>query len=99
MTTTNPKHLVIGGGGTAGWMAILRCCKLKKLSPQRRFFIDCSGFNGLLTQKTLGEKLISYKNQLFNDSTARFITLTLNLAADFQFLSLIDDVLSISIVN
>jgi hypothetical protein len=40
MTTTNPKHLLIGGGRTAGWMAILRCCKLKKIVPSEETFLS-----------------------------------------------------------
>jgi 2-polyprenyl-6-methoxyphenol hydroxylase-like FAD-dependent oxidoreductase len=31
------------------------------------FFVDCSGFKGLLIQKALGEKHISYSHHLFND--------------------------------
>ncbi|MDT9001425.1 tryptophan halogenase family protein [Paucibacter sp. APW11] len=31
------------------------------------FFIDCSGFRGLLISETLGEPFISYKHSLFND--------------------------------
>lgn len=38
------------------------------------FFIDCSGFKGLLIQQTLGEKLISYKQYLFNDSAVAIPT-------------------------
>lgn len=32
------------------------------------FFIDCSGFESILLQKTLGVKFNSYKSNLFNDS-------------------------------
>ncbi|XOV81377.1 MAG: tryptophan halogenase family protein [Aestuariibacter sp.] len=32
------------------------------------FFVDCTGFNSLLLQKTLGIKFHSYKDNLFNDS-------------------------------
>lgn len=38
------------------------------------FFVDCSGFKGLLIQQTLGEELLSYKNQLFNDSAVAIQT-------------------------
>jgi 2-polyprenyl-6-methoxyphenol hydroxylase-like FAD-dependent oxidoreductase len=31
------------------------------------FFVDCSGFAGLLINKTLGERFISYRDTLFND--------------------------------
>lgn len=37
-------------------------------------FVDCSGFKGLLIQQTLGEELISYKKQLFNDSAVAIQT-------------------------
>jgi hypothetical protein len=38
------------------------------------FFVDCSGFSGLLIQKTLGEKLVSYKKHLFNNSAVAIQT-------------------------
>lgn len=38
------------------------------------FFIDCSGFKGLLIQQTLNEKMISYRDQLFNDSAVAIAT-------------------------
>lgn len=38
------------------------------------FFVDCSGFNGLLIHQTLGEQLISYRDQLFNDSAVAIST-------------------------
>ncbi|WP_199611145.1 tryptophan halogenase family protein [Flocculibacter collagenilyticus] len=39
------------------------------------FFVDCSGFKGLLIQDALGEKLTSYKDYLFNDSAVAIPTL------------------------
>jgi 2-polyprenyl-6-methoxyphenol hydroxylase-like FAD-dependent oxidoreductase len=38
------------------------------------FFVDCSGFGGLLIQKTLGEELVSYKKHLFNNSAVAIQT-------------------------
>lgn len=38
------------------------------------FFVDCSGFKGLLIQQTLGEKLLSFQNSLFNDSAVAIQT-------------------------
>jgi len=38
------------------------------------FFVDCSGFKGLLIQEVLGESLISCKNHLFNDSAVAIQT-------------------------
>lgn len=38
------------------------------------FFVDCSGFSGLLIQKTLGENLVSYKKHLFNNSAVAIQT-------------------------
>lgn len=31
-------------------------------------YVDCTGFSGLLIKEALGERLISFKNNLFNDS-------------------------------
>ncbi|MCC2616308.1 tryptophan 7-halogenase [Aestuariibacter halophilus] len=38
------------------------------------FFVDCSGFKGLLVQQTLGEKQQSYRPYLFNDSAVAIQT-------------------------
>lgn len=38
------------------------------------FFIDCSGFKGLLIQQTLGESVTSYSPFLFNDSAVAIST-------------------------
>jgi flavin-dependent dehydrogenase len=38
------------------------------------FFVDCSGFKGLLIQDVLGESLISCKNHLYNDSAVAIPT-------------------------
>ncbi|MFT5838325.1 MAG: hypothetical protein ACI9UT_000817 [Flavobacteriales bacterium] len=38
------------------------------------FFVDYSGFGGLLIQKTLGEELVSYKKHLFNNSAVAIQT-------------------------
>lgn len=38
------------------------------------FFVDCSGFSGILIQQTLGEKLISSREHLFNDSAVAIQT-------------------------
>ncbi|MCH2058746.1 MAG: tryptophan 7-halogenase [Thalassotalea sp.] len=38
------------------------------------FFIDCSGFSGLLINKTLKEKFISFKENLFNDAAVAIPT-------------------------
>ena len=38
------------------------------------FFIDCSGFKGLLIQQHLGEKLIPFDQYLFNDSAVAIQT-------------------------
>jgi len=37
-------------------------------------FVDCTGFNGLLIQKTLKVKFISFKDNLFNDSAVAIQT-------------------------
>ena len=39
------------------------------------FFIDCSGFKGVLIQQVLGESLISCKDHLYNDSAVAIPTL------------------------
>jgi flavin-dependent dehydrogenase len=38
------------------------------------FFVDCTGFNGLLIQKTLKVEFISFKDNLFNDSAVAIQT-------------------------
>ena len=38
------------------------------------FFVDCTGFKGLLIQKTLNVKFISFKDNLFNDSAVAIQT-------------------------
>ena len=38
------------------------------------FFVDCSGFKGLLIQEVLGEKLQSYEKYLFNNSAVAIAT-------------------------
>ena len=38
------------------------------------FFVDCSGFAGLLINKCLGEKFRSYRDNLFNDSAIAIAT-------------------------
>jgi len=38
------------------------------------FFVDCSGFSGLLINKTLKEKFISFKDNLFNDAAVAIPT-------------------------
>ena len=37
-------------------------------------FVDCSGFKGLLIQQALGEKMVSYQSQLFNNSAVAIPT-------------------------
>ena len=56
----------------AGDIAILQT---EKSGPIRGdFFVDCSGFNGLLIQQTLGEKIQSFQDYLFNDSAVAIQT-------------------------
>lgn len=38
------------------------------------FFVDCSGFGGTIIQKALGEKFISFGDNLFNDSAVAMPT-------------------------
>lgn len=38
------------------------------------FFVDCSGFKGLLIQEALGESITSYKKHLYNDSAVAIQT-------------------------
>lgn len=38
------------------------------------FFVDCSGFKGLLIRQTLGASMKSYKSRLFNDSAVAIQT-------------------------
>lgn len=40
------------------------------------FFVDCSGFSGLLLQKTLGVNFCSFKDNLFNDAAVAIPTLS-----------------------
>ncbi|MCL1051247.1 tryptophan 7-halogenase [Shewanella abyssi] len=37
-------------------------------------FVDCSGFKGLLIQQALGEEMVSYQSQLFNNSAVAIPT-------------------------
>lgn len=46
------------------------------LSLQGDFFIDCSGFSGLLIEKALHEPFISFKDNLFNDRAVAIPTPT-----------------------
>lgn len=43
-------------------------------SLEADFFVDCTGFNGLLIQKTLKVEFISFKDNLFNDSAVAIQT-------------------------
>ncbi|WP_394200164.1 tryptophan halogenase family protein [Shewanella waksmanii] len=61
--------------------------KLKLTSGQMvegDFFIDCSGFKGLLIQQTLGEKLTDYSGYLFNN---RAVAIQTPLSQDSLLLS------------
>ena len=49
-----------------GNIAALSCSDGSEISGD--FFIDCTGFKGLLIQQTLGVKFNSYKDNLFNDA-------------------------------
>lgn len=49
-----------------GNIASLKCTDESEIKGD--LFIDCTGFKGLLIQKTLGVKFNSYKDNLFNDS-------------------------------
>ncbi|VUD59799.1 Flavin-dependent tryptophan halogenase PrnA [Thalassocella blandensis] len=50
------------------------------------FFVDCSGFKGLIIQQSLGERVISFKSKLFNDSAVAIPT-PLNNSSDSGLLS------------
>jgi len=41
---------------------------------QADFFVDCSGFRGLLIQQTLGEELLSMRDYMFNDAAVAMPT-------------------------
>lgn len=60
-----------------GDLAALRLRGGEQLSAD--FFVDCSGFQGLLINQTLGEPFHPFKNNLFND---RAIAMPTPLAAD-----------------
>lgn len=55
-----------------GDIAALVTRKLQRLEGD--FFIDCSGFRGLLISETLGEAFIPYTNQLLNDKAVALAT-------------------------